>query len=263
MTLAIYHHVCIDGFAAAWAIRRAIPDAECVSAAYGQAPPDVRGRDVVIADFSYPRDVLLEMQARARSLRVLDHHVTARDALAGLECATFDMDRSGAGLAWDALHSTPRPWLVDYVEDRDLWRFALPDSEAVNAWIATAPFDFARWDRLLEDGLDDAVVRGRAVQVFVEQYVTEVAREARVVGFEGFDVPVVNVGRKLVSEVVGRLAETAPFAVGWAQHRSGRYVYSLRSRGPDGADVAAIAKRYGGGGHRQAAGFSLDRLLFS
>ena len=35
---------------------------------------------------------------------------------------------------------------------------------------------------------------------------------------------------------------------------------SLRSH-PDGVDVSAIARSFGGGGHRQAAGFSTDLAM--
>jgi hypothetical protein len=38
--------------------------------------------------------------------------------------AIFDMNRSGAGLAWDYFQPmTSRLRFIDYLEDRDLWRF--------------------------------------------------------------------------------------------------------------------------------------------
>lgn len=59
------------------------------------------------------------------------------------------------------------------------------------------------------------------------------------------------------SELVGKLAEgPVPFAVGWFQRGDGKYAYSLRSRGE--YDVSKLAVRYGGGGHRNAAGFQSD-----
>src|SRR5688500_6169509 len=76
---------CIDGLAAAWVVHRALgDDVEFVYASYGQDPPDVAGRDVVIVDFSYKRPVLEAMAARARSVLVLDHHKSAAEDLAGL-----------------------------------------------------------------------------------------------------------------------------------------------------------------------------------
>lgn len=81
--LCIYHGHCDDGFAAAWCVRQAIPDAEFYPGVYQQEPPDVAGRDVLMVDFSYKRPVLLRMAESARSVMVLDHHKTAAEDLSG------------------------------------------------------------------------------------------------------------------------------------------------------------------------------------
>jgi uncharacterized protein len=262
--LVIYHGNCIDGFTAAWAAWTAYGDAdtEYVPANYGDAPPDVVGRHVLIVDFSYPRESILAMNATAASLRVLDHHKTAEAALAGLPCATFDMARSGAGLAWDFLCSGERPWLVNYVEDRDLWRWALPHSKEINAWVSACERDsFADWQALSQTTLPIAASFGSAVLRYIDRYVSEMCAQARTIRFAGHDVPIVNAPYINISELVGKLAETAPFAVGWFQRADGLFAYSLRSRGPSGVDVSEIAKAYGGGGHRNSAGFALKERL--
>ena len=262
--LVIYHGNCIDGYTSAWVawLKYGI-DAEYVASNYGDPPPDVSGRDVLVVDFSYPRDVMVEMNASAASLLVLDHHKTAQAALDGLPFAKFDMNRSGAGMAWDALFAgKDRPWLVDYVEDRDLWRWALPNSKEVNAWVSACTRDsFDLWGKLYADGPTRACARGEAVLTFIDRYVFEMVAQSRIVRFEGASVPIVNAPYINISELVGKLAESAPFAVGWFQRSDGLYAYSLRSRGPSGADVSEIAKRYGGGGHRNSAGFTVAERL--
>lgn len=73
--LVIYHAKCPDGMAAAWAawmIYR--PLGEYLPASYGDPPPAdeaVAGRDVILVDFSYPRDALVRLHKAARSLLVL------------------------------------------------------------------------------------------------------------------------------------------------------------------------------------------------
>jgi hypothetical protein len=258
--LVLYHGDCIDGFTAAWAVNRILKDPAIsyLPVLHGRPPPAVRGRRVLLLDFAYPMDTLLRMAVNAEMLQVLDHHKTSQADLAGLPFAYFDMDRSGAGLAWDLLSGDPstRPWLVDYVEDRDLWRFALRCSKEVNAWIGAQCRDsFAAWDRLLEAGRETAIGSGQAVLVTLDRYVAEMSLQARNVRFCGYTVPVVNAPYINTSELVGHLAETATFAMGWFQDNTGMYRYSLRSRGDDSVDVSEIAKRFGGGGHRNAAGF--------
>src|SRR5688572_2721511 len=119
--LVIYHGSCRDGFTAAWVARLRYPAAEFHAGHFGKRPPQVSGRHVLIVDFSYPRSVMEEMASQAESIVLFDHHKTAETELTSLPYANFDMHRSGAGLAWDYLFpGEPRPWIVDYVEDRDL-----------------------------------------------------------------------------------------------------------------------------------------------
>ena len=267
MSTIIYHGGCVDGLVAAWVARLkfaedSADDVDCVPAQYGSEPPDVTGRDVVIVDFSYPRDALVRMADAARSIVVLDHHKTARDALEGLPFCVFDMERSGAGLAWDILHpGKPRPWIVDYAEDRDLWRWKLPDSREVNAWLQSTPLTLDAVNDAVAAGRDAALHAGRAVTIAQRRYIETAKSGARLAMVGSFGpVPVVNAGAYCNSEVVGELAVGHPFAAAWVECSDGGVLYSLRSS-PDGVDVSAIAKAFGGGGHRNAAGFKTSRAV--
>ena len=160
--LCIYHGNCADGFAAAWAVRYALGNGvDFHAGVYQDPPPDVTGRDVIMVDFSYKRPVLDELVLSAKSILILDHHKTAAEDLAGLPpvppppepglhgwrpnsgvYATFDMERSGAGLAWDHFHGGARFPLIDFVEDRDLWRFKLTGTREINAVIFSHPYSF-------------------------------------------------------------------------------------------------------------------------
>lgn len=267
--LVIYHAHCADGWAAAWAAYRrsaswatSTAEPELLPASYGDDPPEVDGRDVLIVDFSYPRETMLEMHGRARSLLVFDHHKSAAEALAGLPFAVFDMERSGAGLVWDELTGhEPRPWIVDYVEDRDLWRWALPDSRAVSAYLRTIPFELGAWFDVQADGLEVAKARGQSILAYVDALVRSHVERAAPATIGGHTVPVVN-ATAVVSEVGNELAASAPFAAVWSVAADGSYLYSLRScaSNPDHVDVSEIARRYGGGGHRHAAGFRSRHL---
>ena len=269
--LVLYHGGCRDGFAAAWAARKVMPEAEFRPVSYGHAAPvaDCIDRDVYIVDFSYPLAEMIALAGAAKKLVVLDHHKTAEEALRSFSAPNalviFDMDRSGAGIAFDWLvmvsknRTTHRPWPVDYIEDRDLWRFKLPHSNLVNAYLSIVPFDFAAWDRLEERTPQSVYDAGEAVEAKTSNYVAEVRKNATRVFFEGHSVPIVNAPQVDISELVGALCEGEPFAMGWWQRSDGMFSYSLRSRGD--FDVSEIAKRHGGGGHKNAAGFLLDRII--
>lgn len=269
--LVIYHGPpCADGFTSAWIAWLKYGDsAQYIPAQYGDEPPDVTGEDVLIVDFSYPRATLLKMAEKARSIRVFDHHRTAQADLEGLDFCVFDMARSGAGITWDELHGGPRPQLVDYVEDRDLWRWGLVASREINAYIKLRPQTFGDWSELRREMEVHPVAHlGAGALKATERYVETQIPLARWLDLGGYEVPCINT-TFAVSELVGALCEgliegqerteTIPFAAGWFQLEDGRFKYSLRSRGD--FDVSRVAQLYGGGGHPGAAGFTVGRLL--
>ena len=250
--VVLYHADCSDGFGAAWALWKKYPKAKYQPVKHGFPPPtNLAGRHIVMVDFSYSRPALETMAQQAASLQVLDHHITAQDALAGLPFAYFDLKKSGAVLAWEWAHQQPAPWLLQYVQDKDLWNWALPCSREINAALASYPYDFHIWDTLRQDALE---AEGRAILRYETELVGKIAASAVLLPFEGAIIPVVN-STVLTSQIGERLSAHHPFCVMW-HDRDGRRYYSLRSR-DDGADVAAIATQYGGGGHTHAAGFSV------
>lgn len=252
--LILYHQGCADGFGAAWAAWKRLGDAaDYRPCSHTDRPPDVRGRRVTLVDFAWPRATLLEMAEDAASLLVLDHHKTAEEDLRGLPFARFDLGRSGAVIAWEHWHDEPVPELLRYVQDKDLWRWELPESEEVSAALQSQPFDFAVWD-----GLDVARLRedGRAILRFQRRLVEEIAGQAGRLRVAGHDVPAVN-APVLQSYVGNRLAPGEAFALVWYELADGRRRCSLRASPPAGVDVAEIAARFGGGGHPAAAGFVL------
>lgn len=265
--LVIYHANCTDGFTAAWCFHHAAPDTfDFLPASYGQEPPDVAGRQVYVVDFSYPREQLLAMAEAAAGVTVLDHHQSAEAALAGLEHPRlhvhFDMQRSGAGMAWDFLFPRQdRPRFLGFVEDRDLWRFSFVETKASHAYLGSVARTFEAWDGIMLGNITQqtvALAQGEALVRLVEKQVADAVRSTQrrlVIG--GVEVPAANVPGFLASDAGHVLDEGAPFAATYFDTEQ-RRCFSLRSR-PDGADVSLIAGQYGGGGHKHAAGFSVPR----
>jgi nanoRNase/pAp phosphatase (c-di-AMP/oligoRNAs hydrolase) len=72
----------------------------------------------------------------------------------------------------------------------------------------------------------------------------------------GKDVLVVN-SPHWMSEIGAALSPKCDFAVIWFyDHETRQVKVSLRAHHED-SDVSEVAKRFGGGGHRKAAGFNL------
>ena len=175
-TLVLYHAECADGFGAAWALWKRYPASRFRPVKHGEPPPqDLAGERIVIVDFSYPRPTLERIAKDAASLLVLDHHITAQQALSDLPYACFDQTRSGAVLAWQWAHDAPVPWLLQYIQDKDLWQWALPHSREISAALASHPFEFALWDSFEQQELER---EGRAILRYENELVTKLAAHA-------------------------------------------------------------------------------------
>lgn len=264
--LVIYHHPCYDGFTSAWVAHLMSPEAEFVGAQHGDEPPDVQGKRVLIVDFSYPLDVLELMCARASAVVILDHHKTAMKDLEPLSELTekrpevvFDMGRSGAGLAWDELIGGERPELINYVEDRDLWRFKFPQTRAFHAGLTTLEWSFEAWDEARSNP-ERVVEMGEVMLRGMDKIARSLADRAGRVVLGEWEFWAVNVTPEFVSEVAEVLKNREPHLpiLGWSWDGERNNFYcSVRSR-DDGPDVSRVAKHFGGGGHQHAAGFRLD-----
>lgn len=305
--LCIYHGSCADGFGAAWVVRRYFSgEVEFFAGVYQNEPPPIEfGRHVIFVDFTYKRSVMIDLACRAAGVLVLDHHKSAAEDLAadgnyvvdfagysgtktwqrfldnctqdqyegapyGRIYTAFNQAKSGAGLAWDFFNpDILRPPLIDHIEDRDLWRFALSGTREIQAAVFSYPYDFEIWDQLFKRHLAELRVEGEAIERKHHKDIAELVQAFRremVIG--GHWVPVANLPYTLTSDAghlmcapyaspnLGGEIVAPPFAACYWDTPEGR-VFSLRSR-EGGHDVSEIAKGYGGGGHRHAAGFRVS-----
>lgn len=289
MDIIYSHGSCPDGFVAALIAKRRYPEAEVIFLDHGADHTEnlkkAEKRDVLMLDFSLrTREENDALAASTRSFQIYDHHRTAEAVLKDAPYAIFDMKRSGAGLAWDYLfgkdsdngfngprlhdtHRPPdRPWIVSYTEDRDLWNWKLPWSKEVCAFLGTLPFEFEAWESLYDMEAKDAAYKGEGALAHINHYVREAVKQAKVsvvpshpnfpVQDWGRSIAVLNVPYLNCSEVGNELANIYDISLTWFERGDGIIQFSLRSAGD--YDISAFAKAFGGGGHRNAAGFQME-----
>ena len=303
----------MDGFGAAWAAHLKLgDDGVCyLPVLYHEPVPEMEpDSEVYLVDFCYSSEVIVSLTEKHRRVTIIDHHKTASQAIANLTVATrvgpwdesatewhcingiprldatFNLDHSGAVLTWKEFHSEPVPLLLQYVEDRGLWRWKLPHSKEVSAYLASMPQDFKTWSDIaatLEDAsglgprlpalpsasyLESALVRwhaglhpfisdGAAILRTQAKTVESAVKRARWAVLGGHRrIPIVNatVHGSETGEALCLAHPAAPFAAYYFDTGDGKRGWGLRSRG--GFDVSEVAKKYGGGGHPAAAGFT-------
>ena len=271
--ICFYHAGCPDGFGAAWAVRQCWGErGEYRPFGHREAPPAeiYAGARLVFVDITPATEVLLALSAHCAELLVLDHHVSAQkrwdrarelhpQLAARRHRVLFDLDHSGAVLAWRHFHpDRATPPLLRYIEDCDLWRFALPDSDEINAAINSYPQQFEIWDRLVAEPRQTLVTQGvplvRAERTAVARALGT-AHAARLAGLVFEAINSTCHQSRIGHELARRRAYGHPAGVVYRLQEA-RVDVSIYSIGD--LDVSLIAERYGGGGHRNAAGFQVD-----
>lgn len=278
--IVIYHGSCPDGITGAWPFWRENHDrierglVTFIGCTHGQTPPDsIDGKNVIIIDFCFPRSVLISMSKVAKSILVLDHHISAQRDLDGLTevYQIFDMNRSGAQLAWDYVYpGTERPWFVEVVADRDLWKWEYPYSRPICKYLFYA--GYYAWDKLEElQSLTPAPTirtmtrRGQKILDREEREIATICSRAVVTEFTvpsgaKYRVKLATcTSPTLRSDVGNRLAmDGCDFSATWQyDFLLDEWWISLRTASSD-IDLSKICSQFvRGGGHKKAAGFAI------
>lgn len=277
--IIFYHGNCPDGFTSAWAAWKHFGDsAEYIPCFHDKQHPffEARDRDIYYVDYC-PKDeeFLRELARDADNVCVLDHHATVKDMVEGLIdegviAGDFDMNRSGAMIAWEWFHpDTEPPVLVHYIQDQDLWRFQLPNSQEINMNILSYEYTFENWEKISNECLTQInnvhyhrfLEGGQAILRKLLKDCDEIMTQEMTLKIAGIDVPTFNANYFYGSHLCNRYITTKGGNVAayfWI-NKEGKYNFGLRSS-KDGPNVAKMAESYGGGGHVQASGFRVDSL---
>jgi hypothetical protein len=214
-------------------------------------------------------------------ITLYDHHEKAQQELGNLlefqPHWIIDTKRAGCQIVWDELIGTPRPWFVDLVGWRDLGGPWTPkadpaqsaEAQALNTALFTyAPLDpyaLAKFIMPTNQHIFESWME-QAYQLSARQKSLADAMAPFVEWLKLSDgqIPVLqNVHPALVSEVCSAIMKHTKHPIAAVVNRDIKHPYhhkwSLRSI-QGGPNCNEIAKRFGGGGHPNAAGFSTATL---
>jgi uncharacterized protein len=261
--LVIYHGGnCSDGFGAAYAAWKQLGDtADYVPMVYGQDfMPEVKDKNVYILDFSFDKDIYEDILTKAEKVQLLDHHKTAMKSLCGCKGCFFDLNKSGAVLAWE--HFSPNkevPQFLRLIQDGDLWKFKYPETKPFYSAINMVEKRFALWSQFEdEEYLKQFIETGKLIEQNFKMQLKEIIREAKPVNLLGHEGLMVNATSAFASDLGNMLSEkSGTFALVWYEKKDG-IKCSLRSI--HDFDASVIAQAFGGGGHPQACAFNLKDL---
>lgn len=286
-TVVLYHASCTDGAAAMWSAWKYFGD----KATYVPVGKESKKRSSIMnkcidASQILMCDMMLEMSdieyllSNGKIIHLLDHHISNIEKVEALGLLQKypdilhdhnNLKRSGGGITWDTLNGGKRPAIIDYVEDFDLWNWALPDGDSINTYLSQ--FSWKNNEEIIERfnefetlSAKQMSAGGKPLVEFKDQLISrslsQVGRaEISVVTpteysrmVVTYNVPIINTNH-FVSEIGNKMCDGESFAVIWQVTKSGEVRISLRSN-EKGENVSKIAQYYGegGGGHECAAG---------
>jgi hypothetical protein len=286
--LLVVHHNDADGRCAAAIVLQAFPEreADLWEADYKDAKDEgwlvrlllaARGcSEAWVVDFSLPPDAMRRLRENIPRVVWIDHHATAKDYpyqdLPGLRGFT-NKGPSGAELAWKYLRPNERtPRVVAYIGDYDSWRLAMPGSTPLrvaleadtftrdprSAWWRRALANDQNADNLVAQRVEEGVTMMRFRDGLADSINTRWGFDT---AFEGLRCRAVNL-YAIGSAAIGNDAALRCYDAGLAFVYDGRqWTVSLYSVQPE-VDCGAVCRKYGGGGHKGAAGFVCKELPF-
>lgn len=278
--LVFYHKNCLDGFGAAFAAFRCVGhNAKYipvnVSKYRDTTVPELNENDrVVIMDICFSKAKIQKMIEQTKgNVLVLDHHASAERELKDIPDTFkhFSSSHSACILAWKFFQPhCPIPYIYQLIEDKDLWRWKLPQSKAFDASFRNAPMDFKSWtdmfnmnDLHMNHFIQGHMLQGKSILQYQMKLVEIVGRHVTPCTFKKFPklkVGIVN-SSILQSKIGNHISSMKEYDIGavWIYiHKEKTYRVSLRAI--NNVDVSEIAVFYKGGGHKNASGFTCKSL---
>jgi hypothetical protein len=266
--VVIYHAHCQDGFGAALAAYTKFKDtASYIACSDRLIPPaGITGKEVYILDFSYPQEVLQELRHSTAKLVIIDHHISAKEAVTSVAEHIYSEEHSGAYLAWEYFVGTKIPRLITFLEIIDLASDKEGEHRDLTTYILSKPYDFKVYQALLEEFEDEARLPylknlGKAQSDYLSLLLDAIIEEPDFVDFEGYTIPCINASLPLNEKSIALTklyTKYPPFSM---SYRFDNELIKVSLRGNGDVDLSVIAQKYGGGGHRNASGFVLPGTI--
>jgi uncharacterized protein len=229
------------------------------------------GHHVVIVDFSLKPDIMRQLRKITNGIVWIDHHVTAKEYpyqdLLGLRNFE-DKAYSGCELTWMYYYpDSTMPKAIELIGDYDKWALKLPDSTAFHEGMKLYQNDCDGpiWTQLIKednqqdlDQVEKIILDGKIAMLYRDNYCDDLCKafgyETSIAGHEAYACNQFKFG----SGGFGHKFHQYPICIAYI-HDGKKFSVSLYS---ETVDVSEIAKTYGGGGHKGAAGFTCMTLPF-
>ncbi|MDP1689043.1 MAG: DHHA1 domain-containing protein [bacterium] len=261
----LYHADCSDGLGAAWAAWKHFGnEASYISLPNGvPAPTDLKGKEIYLVDYCFSKEITKKLIKDNKRVTAIDHHISNKSTVALTHKPLYRLHNSGAALTWQYFHlKKPLPIYLKYVQDADLWKLKMPHAKEFVATRQFHPENIKNVDNFIKK-FENVTFRkkflndGKFILKYQKAVLYNILRNVERIRFHGANALVVN-SPVFTDELSSMMYKKEPVAIVWHNKKNSIKV-SLRSNGL--VDVSKIAEKYGGGGHKRAAAFKLDKNI--
>jgi oligoribonuclease NrnB/cAMP/cGMP phosphodiesterase (DHH superfamily) len=297
--IIIYHKSCPDGIASAWIVKQYNPNAIIISSDAGSEPilnTNLKNKRIIFVDVC-PNNLyyLIKLSKETEYIMVIDHHISLQKQLNNIKLPNniniiFDIKNCACILTWEYFtnnktnilpHNTLLidniPWFLKYIEDRDLWKLEMPNSQEVSLGLLEGNYITIEgltrlyhteydmiYNKILEQGKIEIIIKEKLINNQIKYNSIPckfkvLNKEYLIWFFESNDNLRSDVGNKLLFTKITKnnINKFPDFVVSWRySFINDQFWFSLRSHN-ESVNVANIAQIFKGGGHRNAAGFIL------
>lgn len=282
--IVIYHGLCYDGLTSAWiAWTKFKTYATYIAGFYGNPIPVIESPSTIyLLDFSYSDDIIQSWLDAGNQVIILDHHESAIQSLTNLVernknnknfTPVLDNNRSGAGITWDWFNSDKsRPSIVKYVQDRDLWKFEYKNlSRFLYSYMQlriefnsplTQQFEIMDMiNETLETSPNVILDKGQVLSESYYKFCRGFADHRTLIKTDSFPsilIPVITTNKYFGSDTCSYINKELGYPISgyFFLEKANQWSWGFRSISSE-FDVSKLCQKYGGGGHKSAAGFVL------
>lgn len=282
----IYHKNCIDGFTGLFLFMRTkyridnpiiYPDVPSSS----DIPPKIENKNIICIDVAYKPEIIKEMNKKCNKLLFIDHHISIINDITDMDLdktkIIYDINKSGASLVWDYFYKDEIPRFVKYIEQNDIGKW---DDPHVKDFISAleVKFKFAlhknnlnKMNKLFSDSYVDVLLtKGRTYNEYKKFQLNKSVYNCNFLMFPSkkymekynfdkqYKICLTDYKNPNISEVgnyISKNIDDIDFCLLWSYNVK-RQIWNFFLRSYK-TDIDDVAKKFGGGGHKLAAGFKL------
>ena len=293
-TIVFYHSADFDGWSSGAIVLKKFPNAKAVPINYPILDQKEKlakvlsiienGDSVYVVDFSFSPDTFKEIKLKAKELIWIDHHVSAinhcetveffTDGLLSTEYAACELTwlymmenyREVENYSLEYYDSLPIPYSIRLLGRYDLWKHdydlnIVPFQMGMKSFFSLATD--VKWSKIFEQNEEFTkyvIDRGQIISEYLENNDFKIAKSyAFEAEIEGHKVVALNM-RSGGSSIFKNIYQPQihAFCVSFLFLPTQKWVVAMYSENNDAVDLSKIAEKYGGGGHKNAAAFTID-----